>query len=48
MVHITAYGPVEYLGENGETRKRDSPSSLREAYLRFCAETGIEALDPRR
>jgi quercetin dioxygenase-like cupin family protein len=45
VVHITAYGAMEYLAENGEVLRRDSPSSLRETYLRFCAENGIEPLD---
>ena len=45
VVHITSYGAMEYLGENGEVLRRDSPSSLRETYLRYCADNEITPLD---
>jgi quercetin dioxygenase-like cupin family protein len=45
VVHITAYGPMEYLGEDGAVLRRDSPSSLRAAYHRYCAEHGLVPLD---
>lgn len=45
VVHITAYGPMDYLGENGEVLRQDSPSSLHEAYLRYCKEHRIAPLD---
>jgi len=45
IVHITSYGAMEYLGSSGDVVKRDSASSLREAYLRYCAENGVAPLD---
>jgi quercetin dioxygenase-like cupin family protein len=46
VVHITAFGAMEYLGENGEVLRSDSPASLREIYLRHCEEHGIEPVVP--
>ncbi len=34
IVLITAYGAMEYLGENGEVLRRDTAASLRERYER--------------
>ena len=45
VVHIIAYGAMEYLGGNGEVLRRDSASSLREAYLSYCVANGLSALD---
>jgi quercetin dioxygenase-like cupin family protein len=45
IVHITSYGAMEYLGPNGDVVKRDSASSLRDIYLRYCAENGVAPLD---
>lgn len=45
IVHITSYGAMEYLGSSGDVVKRDRASSLREAYLRYCAENGVAPLD---
>ncbi len=45
VVHIIAYGAMEYLGENDEVLKRDTASSLREAYLRYCDDNVLAALD---
>jgi quercetin dioxygenase-like cupin family protein len=45
IVHIVAFGPMEYLDDDGRVLRRDSPSSLRQAYLSFCARNGVEALD---
>ena len=45
IVHIVAYGAMEYLGPNGEVLRRDNPSSLREIYLRHCTESGHAPLD---
>jgi quercetin dioxygenase-like cupin family protein len=45
IVHITAFGAMEYLDASGTVVQRDSPSSLRERYQRFCAETGLVPLD---
>ena len=45
IVHITSYGAMEYLGPSGDVVKRDNASSLRDAYLRYCAENGVASLD---
>ncbi len=45
VVHITSYGAMEYLGENDEVLRRDTGSSLREVYLRYCADNALVALD---
>jgi quercetin dioxygenase-like cupin family protein len=45
IVHITAFGAMEYLGEDGKVLRRDSSSSLRERYLRFCEENALTPLD---
>jgi hypothetical protein len=45
VVHIIAYGAMEYLGANGEVLKRDTPGSLREVYLRYCNANTLSALD---
>lgn len=45
IVQITAYGEMEYLDKAGRVVQRDSPSSLRESYRRFCVENGLQPLD---
>ncbi len=45
IVHIVAFGPMEYLDDGGAVLRRDSPSSLREAYRRWCSQNGVEASD---
>lgn len=45
IVHILAFGAMEYLGAGGEVSRRDLPSSLRDAYLRHCAQAGLRPLD---
>jgi 2,4'-dihydroxyacetophenone dioxygenase len=45
VVHITSFGAMEYLGAGGEVLRRDSASSLRKTYLRYCAEQGLTPLD---
>jgi 2,4'-dihydroxyacetophenone dioxygenase len=45
VVLITAFGPMDYLGEDGTVLRRDSPSSLRETYLRYCGDHGLVPLD---
>jgi quercetin dioxygenase-like cupin family protein len=45
VVHIASYGAMEYLGENGEVLRRDTASSLRELYLRYCAANAVAPLD---
>ena len=36
---------MEYLGENGEVLRRDTASSLRDLYLRYCAAKALAPLD---
>jgi quercetin dioxygenase-like cupin family protein len=45
VVHITSFGAMEYLGENDEILRRDTASSLRDAYLRFFRENALAPLD---
>jgi 2,4'-dihydroxyacetophenone dioxygenase len=45
IVHLTAYGAVEYLGENGEVRQRETAATLLEAYHRHCDTQGLAPLD---
>lgn len=46
VVHITAFGAMEYLDERGEVLRRDTPSSLLEVYRRYCAEHGLAPGQP--
>jgi quercetin dioxygenase-like cupin family protein len=41
VVYIVSFGAMEYLGEDGQVLRRDTPSSLHETYLRFCSENGL-------
>jgi quercetin dioxygenase-like cupin family protein len=45
VVHITSFGPMEYLDANDEVLKRDSTSSLRDVYLRYCEEHRLAPMD---
>lgn len=45
IVHITSFGAMEYLDDNDKVLRRDTASSLREVYLRYCRESGLTALD---
>jgi 2,4'-dihydroxyacetophenone dioxygenase len=45
VVHIVSCGAMEYLGGDDQILRRDTPASLRDIYLRYCREHGIEALD---
>jgi quercetin dioxygenase-like cupin family protein len=45
IVHISAYGAMEYLDASGTVVRSDTPSSLRERHQRFCAENGLEPFD---
>jgi quercetin dioxygenase-like cupin family protein len=45
VVHIVSFGAMEYLGEDGAVLRRDTPSSLHEAYLRFCEASGVTPLE---
>ena len=41
IVHITSFGPMEYLDDDGNVLRRDTASSLHERYLRYCEEHGL-------
>jgi hypothetical protein len=41
VVHIISFGSMEYLGENDEVLRRDTPSSLHQRYLDYCASAGL-------
>ena len=45
VVHITSFGAMEYLDDNGQVLRSDDANSLREIYARFCADNAIEQLD---
>lgn len=42
VVHITAFGAMEYLDPQGNVLRRDTPGSLRAIYERYVAEHGLE------
>ncbi len=41
VIHIVAYGAMEYLDDQGAVAQRDTGTSLLETYARYCAEHGI-------
>jgi 2,4'-dihydroxyacetophenone dioxygenase len=41
VVHIVAYGAMEYLDESGKVLQQDTDSSLLDAYLRYCRDKGL-------
>ena len=45
VVHITSFGAMEYLGDDDVVLRRDDESTLREVYLRYCAEHGLQPLE---
>jgi quercetin dioxygenase-like cupin family protein len=45
IVHIIAYGGLEYLGDHDEVLRRDDAASLRLLYERYCAEHQLDAPD---
>ncbi|MGZ4808872.1 MAG: cupin domain-containing protein [Thermoanaerobaculia bacterium] len=45
IVHITSFGAMEYLGDNDEVLRRDTPSTLREIYLRYCDDHHLAPID---
>lgn len=45
IVHITAYGAVEYLGEHDEVVQRHTASSLLATYQRYCEDGGLVPLN---
>ena len=42
IVHITSFGAMEYLGDDGQVLRRDTASSLLQIYLRYCEEHNLE------
>ena len=36
---------MEYLDDQGEVVQRDSTETLRESYLRYCNDNGLEPVD---
>jgi quercetin dioxygenase-like cupin family protein len=45
VVHIISFGAMEYLGDDGEVLRRDTPASLHDIYLRFCEANGLTPLE---
>jgi hypothetical protein len=45
VVQIVAYGAMEYLDESGKVLQRDTSSSLLDAYLRYCSDSGLLPVD---
>jgi len=41
IVHITSFGAMEYLGDDGQVLRRDTASSLLQIYLRYCEEHSL-------
>lgn len=41
VVHITSFGPMEYLDGDDRVVRRDTASSLHEIYVRYCREHGL-------
>ena len=44
-VFIVTRGVMEYLDDQGEVVQRDSTETLRESYLRYCNDNGLEPVD---
>jgi hypothetical protein len=45
VLQAVVTGAVEYLDERGQVKSRVTASTLAEAYRRYCAEQGVDALD---
>lgn len=45
IVHIVSSGAMEYLGERGEVVRRDTESTLYDAYATYCRDHGLAPLD---
>jgi 2,4'-dihydroxyacetophenone dioxygenase len=45
IVHIIAFGAMEYLDENDQVLRRDDAESLRQRYLDYCQANGVRPLD---
>ncbi|HZI43653.1 MAG TPA: M23 family metallopeptidase [Ilumatobacter sp.] len=44
-VFIVTRGVMEYLDEQGDVVQRDTTETLRESYLRYCKDNGLEPVD---
>jgi 2,4'-dihydroxyacetophenone dioxygenase len=44
-VFIVTRGVMEYLDDRGEVVQRDSTDTLRETYVRYCKDNGLEPVD---
>ena len=42
ILHIVAFGAMEYLDENDQVIRTDTASSLRDAYVRYCEDHRME------
>ncbi len=42
IVHIVSFGAMEYLGDDDQVLRRDTPASLQEIYLRYCEANHLE------
>lgn len=45
VIHITSHGAMQYLGDGDEVLRTDTATSLRDVYLRYCADHGIAPRD---
>jgi 2,4'-dihydroxyacetophenone dioxygenase len=45
ILHITSFGPMEYLADDGSVERRDTGTSLQDIYVRYCREHGIAAAE---
>ena len=45
IVLITAFGAMEYLGDDDSVLRTDTPSSLRDRYIHHCRENGLTPED---
>ena len=44
-VFIVTRGVMEYLDQQGDVIQRDSTETLRESYVRYCNDNGLEPVD---
>lgn len=45
IVHIVAFGAMQYLDPEGNVLREDNAQSLRNCYVRFCEDNGVTALE---
>ena len=41
IIHITSFGAMEYLDDDDQPLRRDTASSLRDLYVRYCEEHNL-------